>query len=303
MADLVIVLDKDNHSLAPCSRKRARILIKKGRAKVVKQNPYTIALIDKVVKPKGEEKDPVRLDAAVWEEFTRLKKLHRNLGLLDRNGKSAKLSLSNEPTKVSPSSFPSSNRWQDKVILSGVEPGSYVLDLGCGEGELLERMIVDLKVSGQGVEVDPKAAMAAMDRGVFVLNLDVSDVLGDYEDQSFDYVILEGTLQTLKEPLKVLHEMLRVGRHGILSFPNFGYWKVRLDLGARGRMPITPGLPYGWHDTPNIHLFTLDDLMDFCRQNNVQVAAAFGLADGEIRALGTHDNLVTEEAILFLEKG
>jgi methionine biosynthesis protein MetW len=115
-------------------------------------------------------------------------------------------------------------------------------------------------------------------------------------------VILESTLQTLKKPLAVLHEMLRVGRHGIVSFPNFGHWRVRLDLAARGRMPVTPGLPYGWHDTPNIHLFTVDDIMDFCKENSVEVVKAYGLADGEIRTLGAHDNLVTEEAILFLER-
>jgi methionine biosynthesis protein MetW len=188
------------------------------------------------------------------------------------------------------------------VILSGVEPGAYVLDLGCGRGELLARLTEELGVRGQGVEVDPEAAMTAMEAGVPVLNFDLSLVLGDFADRSFDYVILESTLQTLQKPLEVIFEMLRVGRRGIVSFPNFGHWRVRLDLAARGRMPVTPGLPFGWHDTPNIHLFTLDDMLDVCEANDLRIVAAYGLCEGEIRAVGPHDNLQTEEAILFLEK-
>jgi methionine biosynthesis protein MetW len=188
------------------------------------------------------------------------------------------------------------------VILSGVAPGSYVLDLGCGRGELLARLIDEVGVRAQGVEVDPEAAMTAMDAGVPVLNVDLGLVLGDFADRSFDYVILESTLQTLQKPLEVIFEMLRVGRHGIVSFPNFGHWRVRLDLAARGRMPVTPDLPYGWHDTPNIHLFTLDDILDVCQANELRVVEAWGLCEGEIRHVGAQDNLVTEEAVLFLEK-
>ncbi|MDR1609068.1 MAG: methionine biosynthesis protein MetW [Deltaproteobacteria bacterium] len=197
---------------------------------------------------------------------------------------------------------PPARRWQDKVILGEIAPGSTVLDLGCGRGELLGKLIVDMGVKGQAVEVDPEAAMAAMELGVPVLNLDINEVLGDFPDLSFDCVILESTLQTLKEPLRVLSEILRVGRRAIVSFPNFGHWRVRLDLAIRGRMPVTPGLPYGWHDTPNIHLFTLADFMDWRAANEVKVAPGFALVDGQVEPLAEDSNISAEEVLVFLEK-
>ncbi|MDR3152796.1 MAG: methionine biosynthesis protein MetW [Deltaproteobacteria bacterium] len=292
---MVIVLDKNGAQLMPCTVKKARLLLKKRRAYLFSRSPYTIMLKDKEVRaPASGAMSRLAMDDDAREAFSRLRSLHCRLGL---HPGAIPESGGNGPGQ------PRGGRWQDRVILSGVDPDSYVLDLGCGRGELLARLTEELGVKGQGVEVDPEAAMAAMDAGVPVLNIDLSLVLGNFEDQSFDYVILESTLQTLKKPLEVLFEMLRVGRRGIVSFPNFGYWRVRLDLAARGRMPVTQGLPYGWHDTPNIHLFTLDDMLDFCEANSVRIAAAWGLCEGEIRAVGPQDNLVTEEAILFLERG
>ena len=192
-------------------------------------------------------------------------------------------------------------RWQDQVILEVVPKGVSVLDLGCGDGELLSTLIRVLNVRGQGVELDPLAVLKSIDRGVPVLNVDLDHGLVDFADQSFDYVILESTLQTLKAPLAVLTEMLRVGRRGIISFPNFGHWRVRFDLAMRGRMPMTRGLPYGWHNTPNIHLFTLADFYDWCDQNRVTVTEAYGLTDGRVHPLSAEDNLTAEEALLFLE--
>jgi len=195
-------------------------------------------------------------------------------------------------------------RWQDQVILEEIPRGASVLDLGCGEGELLSQLIRRLAVRGQGVELDPLAVLKTIDRGVPVLNIDLDQGLGDFADQSFDYVILESTLQTLKKPLDILREMLRVGRRGIVSFPNFGHWRVRFDLALRGRMPVTPGLPYGWHDTPNIHLFTLADFLDWCQAGQVAVRRSFGLVEGRLAAdLTPTDNLVVEEALIFLEQG
>jgi methionine biosynthesis protein MetW len=152
------------------------------------------------------------------------------------------------------------------------------------------------------VEVDPEAAMAAMELGVPVLNIDLSEVLDDFSDQSFDFVILESTIQTLKDPIRVLDEMLRVGKRGIVSFPNFGHWKIRFDLATEGRMPVSPSLPYQWYDTPNIRVLTLTDFMDWCRANQVKVTAAYGLSGGKISPISEKDNLVTEEALFFLER-
>ncbi|MDR2422947.1 MAG: methionine biosynthesis protein MetW [Deltaproteobacteria bacterium] len=196
----------------------------------------------------------------------------------------------------------SSRRWQDNVILGEIVPGSTVLDLGCGQGELLGRLIADMGVKGQAVEVDPEAAMAAMELGVPVLSLDLNEVIGDFPDQSFDCVILESTLQTLKEPLKVMGQILRVGRRAIVSFPNFGHWRVRLDLAIRGRMPVTKGLPYSWHDTPNIHLFTLVDFLDWCQASQVRVAKGFALVEGNVQPLNEDSNLSAEEVLVILEK-
>jgi methionine biosynthesis protein MetW len=197
---------------------------------------------------------------------------------------------------------PAGGRWQDKVILGEIVPGSTVLDLGCGRGELLGRLIGDMEVRGQAVEVDPEAAMAAMELRVPVLNLDINEVIGDFPDQSFDCVILESTLQTLKDPLVVMSEILRVGRRVIVSFPNFGHWRVRLDLAIRGRMPVTPGLPYRWNDTPNIHLFTLADFLDWCETQNVKIVKGFALTEGEVRELSEDSNFSAEEVLVFLEK-
>ncbi|MDR3204184.1 MAG: methionine biosynthesis protein MetW [Deltaproteobacteria bacterium] len=204
--------------------------------------------------------------------------------------------------QTSPAQREDAYRWQDKIIFNHIPKGSYVLDLGCGRGQLLSNLIKELDVRGQGVEVDPEAAMGAMELGVPVLNIDVSEVLGDFRDQSFDFVILESTIQTLKEPIAVLDEMLRVGRRGVVSFPNFGHWRIRFYLSTRGRMPVSSSLPYYWYDTPNIHLLTFLDFMDWCRFNHVRVAEAYGLNDGSISPISERDNLMAEEVLVFLSR-
>ncbi len=193
-------------------------------------------------------------------------------------------------------------RWQDAIIEAEIEAGSSVLDLGCGTGTLLERLIQAKQVRGQGVEVDAEAVLTCIHNGIPVFQANLDAGLAGFGDNSFDYVILEETVQTLHYPLKVLGEVLRVGRRGIVSFPNFGCWKVRMDLGFRGRMPVTQGLPYNWYDTPNIHLLTLQDFLDWTEQAGVRVLRGYAVVQGVVRDLGAQDNLYAEEVLLVIER-
>lgn len=192
-------------------------------------------------------------------------------------------------------------RWQDELIEQEIPAGASVLDLGCGGGELLAGLLRRKKVRGQGVELDSEAVFQCVAAGVPVFQSDLDRGLKGFPDHSFDYVILEETLQTLHRPAEVLKEMLRVGRRGIVSFPNFAYWRVRLDLGLRGRMPVTEWLPFRWYDTPNIHLFTLQDFLDWSGGNGVAIAQAHVLAEGQVRRMEPEDNLYAEEALLIIE--
>ncbi len=164
------------------------------------------------------------------------------------------------------------------MVVAGMVPrGSRVLDLGCGEGDLLEELIVARGCRGQGVEVSDEAFHACVARGIAVVQADIDEGL-DFDDHAFDVVVLSQTLQAVRRPAPVLREVMRVGRVGIVSFPNFGHWRLRLALGARGRMPVSRTLPYRWYETPNIHLCTIRDFED--------LAGAEGLRVGGRRLLG-----------------
>ncbi|HUU27517.1 MAG TPA: methionine biosynthesis protein MetW [archaeon] len=192
-------------------------------------------------------------------------------------------------------------RWDHEVIERIITPGSTVLDLGCGNGELLERLVKVRGVKGQGVEIDPEKVYDCVARGVSVLQLDLDEGLNGFPDNFFDFVILEETLQTVHQPVKVLSEMLRVGKRGIVSFPNFAYWRVRLELGLGGRMPVLESLPYPWYDTPNIHLCSVDDFMAWAGESQVSIIEGHVLAEGKVRALEEGDNLFAEEALLVVQ--
>jgi methionine biosynthesis protein MetW len=195
-----------------------------------------------------------------------------------------------------------SARWQDALIERTIPHGASVLDLGCGEGELLERLIRMRRVRGQGIELDAESVMACVRRGVPVFQSDLDEGLKGFPSGGFDFVVLEETAQALHRPLCVLEEMLRVGRKSIVSFPNFAYWRVRISLMLEGRMPVTDRLPYGWFDTPNIHLFTLQDFLDWVQRERIRVDAAHVYIDGRIRPMSEGDNLLAEEAMLILSR-
>ncbi len=157
------------------------------------------------------------------------------------------------------------------AIKEWIEPGSRVLDLGCGSGELLQLLRDERRVEGYGLEIDPQNIIQCIHNGIDVIQRDLDEGLGDFDQQAFDYVIMTQTLQAVHFPDRLLLEMLRVGRQGIVTFPNFGYWKNRMQLGFKGEMPVSRTLPAQWYDTRNIHLCTVKDFEALCRRNNIRI--------------------------------
>ena len=156
------------------------------------------------------------------------------------------------------------------AIAAWIPKGASVLDLGCGDGSLLRYLNETRAVRGYGVEINDLDIVSCIANGVNVIQNDLDSGLSDFEDGSFDFVILSQTLQATRHTEALIREMLRVGREGIVSFPNFGYWKNRLNV-LRGNMPVSSELPYQWFDTPNVHLCTLRDFETFCRDHQVTV--------------------------------
>lgn len=193
-------------------------------------------------------------------------------------------------------------RWQEEIIAREIPKGASVLDLGCGDGFLLERLIRERGVRGQGVEIDPEQVFACVDRGVPVLQADLGTGLSWCPDKLFDVVVLEETLQTLQNPREMLEEMLRVGKRGIVSFPNFAHFRVVVDLVARSRMPVTERLPYRWYDSSNIHHLTLRDLLDWAESSNVRIVTGYVLVEGKARELRGDDDRVAEEVLVVVER-
>lgn len=167
-----------------------------------------------------------------------------------------------------------------------VPGGARVLDLGCGDGALLEHLIRAKGCDGHGVEISNEGFHACVGRGVPVVQADIDDGLGDYESDSFDLVVLSQTLQATRRPAFVLQEMMRVAPAAIVSFPNFGHWRIRLSLMSRGRMPSSRVLPYSWYDTPNIHLCTIRDFEDLARSEGLPITATVPLNGAGGRATG-----------------
>jgi methionine biosynthesis protein MetW len=193
-------------------------------------------------------------------------------------------------------------RWQEDLIAREIPAGARVLDLGCGDGFLLERLMRERGVRGQGVEIDPDQVFACVARGVPVIQADLGAGLAWCGDQAFDVVVLEETLQTLHNPHEMLEEMLRVGKRGIVSFPNFAHFRVVVDLLARGRMPVTPRLPFRWYDSANIHLLTLRDFFDWAQAARARIVSGYALVDGRARELRDDDDLVAEEVLVVVER-
>jgi len=170
------------------------------------------------------------------------------------------------------------------AIAEWIRPGSQVLDLGCGDGVLLKYLKGTRGVTGYGVEIDDASVLACVTNGINVIQGDLERGLSEFESGSFDYVVLSQTLQAMKNGERIINDMLRVGREGIVTFPNFGYWRNRLQV-IGGHMPVSDNLPYQWHDTPNVHLCTISDFEDFCASHGVKILERKVLTGGRPAAV------------------
>ena len=169
----------------------------------------------------------------------------------------------------------------DFLLVAGmVEPGARVLDVGCGDGSLLALLRDERGVDGRGIELSREGVSECLAKGLPVIQGDADTDLADYPDDTFDYVILSQTIQATRQPRVVLEHLLRIGRRAIVSFPNFGHWRVRCDLAFRGRMPVTDNMPYSWYDTPNIHFCTIRDFVELCREVGAHMEKAVALDAG-----------------------
>ena len=191
-----------------------------------------------------------------------------------------------------------------KLIESLIKHNSRVLDIGCGEGGLIAQLANNIQAKTNGIEVNPELTRKAIASGYNVVQGNAEKDLLQYSNQSFDYVILSQTLQAMIRPKEVLLELLRIGGKAIVSFPNFGHWRIRLQLLLTGKMPITKGLPYAWYETPNIHFFTIKDFQNLCKELNIIIKKSIALTvEGrqfEISSGISGANLFTSEAIFLL---
>ncbi|MES2985131.1 MAG: methionine biosynthesis protein MetW [Pseudomonadota bacterium] len=192
------------------------------------------------------------------------------------------------------------------VIASLIKPGARVLDVGCGDGQLLRWLRDEKQVDGRGIEIDQGEVNRAIASGIPVIQGDVDSDLPHYPDGSYDYVILSQTLQAMRDPRAVLLDLVRIGRAAIVSVPNFGHWRNRLYLAVRGKMPVTKTLSYQWYDTPNIHFCTIADFMILAESLGITIENRVGVdASGHKAKFARHSrvaNLFSEQGVFLLRK-
>ena len=191
-----------------------------------------------------------------------------------------------------------------RLIESLIIENSRILDIGCGEGGLIAQLEKNINAKTYGIEVNSELARKAIAEGLNVIEGNAEKDLDQYSNNSFDYVILSQTLQAMLKPKDVLLELLRIGSKAIVSFPNFGHWRIRLQLLFTGKMPMTKGLPYHWYETPNIHFFTIKDFENLCKELNIVIEKSIGLTSSgkqfSISKKLSNENLFTSEAIFLL---
>lgn len=194
--------------------------------------------------------------------------------------------------------------WHDPIIQRLVGSGDSLIDLGCGDGELMARLSYFCKCWVQGIESDENMVNRCVERGLPVCHADVEDILDILPDKNYTWAVLEDTLQTLKNPLDVLDKTLRVADKAIVSFPNFAHWSVRFTFSLGGKMPVTKSLPNKWYNTPNIHLCSITDFQDWIRTEHLDILEAWVLKEGEVEefdpSLG--HNISAEQALFVLQR-
>jgi len=187
-----------------------------------------------------------------------------------------------------------------RVIADWIRPDASVLDLGCGDGELLSILVKEKHVRANGIEIDEQAIYKCVEKGLSVFHEDIEEGLSGYPGESFDYVIMNGSLQQVKKPDTVFREALRVGKKLIVGFPNFLHISSRLQMLFSGRVPVTPSLPYEWYNTPNLHFLTISDFRDYCKLRSLKIEASAFLSKD--RHVGLLPNLFAEQGLFLLSK-
>lgn len=190
------------------------------------------------------------------------------------------------------------------IITNLIEEHSSVLDLGCGNGNLLKKLICEKKVKGLGVEISQDKVISSLQKGLSIIQADIDKGL-NFSDGHFDWAILNQTLQSCEKPDFVIREMLRVGKKAVISFPNFAYWKVRFYLFFKGKMPKSKKLPFEWFDTPNIHLLTIIDFYEFCKKNDIKILKTIFISKEKEQKnifFKLFANFLTEEVLFVISK-
>ncbi len=191
-------------------------------------------------------------------------------------------------------------RLDHEIIADWIRQGASVLDLGCGDGELLSILVQEKDARAQGIEIDEQAIYKCVAKGLSVFHEDIEGGLSGYPDDSFDYVVMSSSLQQVKKPDVVFREALRVGKNLIVGFPNFCHYSSRLQIFFGGKVPVTPSLPYKWYDTPNLHFLSISDFIDYCRLRGLKIqASAFVSKRKRVSFL---PNLFAEEGVFLLSK-
>ena len=193
-----------------------------------------------------------------------------------------------------------------KIISSLIEKNSKILDVGCGNGELMKYILENISNNIRGLEISKKNIQSCIEKGLTVIEGNAEVDLGQFPDKSFNYVILSQTLQAFLNPEKVLYELLRVGSKAIVTIPNFGHWRVRIDLLFKGTMPVTENLPNDWYNTPNLHMCTIKDFVIFCKQRELRITKSISLSGTKISNIREKNlnfkNLSSELGIFEIER-